>query len=239
MNPTEMALGQAYFFVCAAIAVAGALCTVVAKNPIRGAMGLLLMIVSIAGLFLALHAQFLAAIQLIVYAGAIVVLFLFVIMLLGPSATAPSDERGRVARTVGGALYGGVSLMAMWLVIKAAKEHPIMVQAAGVAKAGGAQAATDATKLLVSAPADFGSVDSFGRILFTQTLLPFELSSALLMVAVIGAVAVARGRARGHDGAHEDDGRDDTVAPALAASRASDASPIAGAAAAASPEVRP
>ena len=59
-------LGYAYFYLCAAMAVLGALGTVAAKNPIRGAMGLLLMILSIAGLFLALHAQFLAAIQLIV-----------------------------------------------------------------------------------------------------------------------------------------------------------------------------
>ena len=63
------------------------------SNPIRGAMGLLLLILSVAGLFLALHAQFLAAIQLIVYAGAIVVLFLFVIMLLGPER----DHRQRTA----------------------------------------------------------------------------------------------------------------------------------------------
>ena len=102
MNSTELALGQAYFWICAALAVAGAVFTVIAKNPIRGAMGLLMMIVSIAGIYLALHAQFLAAIQLIVYAGAIVVLFIFVIMLLGPDATPPHDHRGRVTRTAGG-----------------------------------------------------------------------------------------------------------------------------------------
>ena len=85
-------LGIGYFYVCAALAVSGALAVVVARNPIRSAMGLLLLILSIAGLFLALHAQFLAAVQLIVYAGAIVVLFLFVIMLLGPSASPPLDQ---------------------------------------------------------------------------------------------------------------------------------------------------
>src|SRR5580698_14580 len=102
-------VGQVYFYVCAAVAIAGALATVVSRNPIRGAMGLLLMIVSIAGLFLALNAQFLAAIQLIVYAGAIVVLFLFVIMLLGPSSMAPRDKRGLVGRAIG----GGVCALAM------------------------------------------------------------------------------------------------------------------------------
>ena len=110
-------LGQAYFYVCAVLSMLGALGVVVAKNPIRGAMGLLLMILSIAGLFLALHAQFLAAIQLIVYAGAIVVLFLFVIMLLGPSASTPSDHRGRIPRMIGAALFGAAGIGAIALLI--------------------------------------------------------------------------------------------------------------------------
>jgi NADH-quinone oxidoreductase subunit J len=155
------------------MAVAGAIFTVIAKNPIRGAMGLLMMIVSIAGIYLALHAQFLAAIQLIVYAGAIVVLFIFVIMLLGPDATPPHDKRGQVSRTIGGVMFGAVGLAAMSLVVRTAPALP--------------------KKLLATPPNDFGSVDAFGRILFTDALVPFELSSALLMVAIIGAVAVARG----------------------------------------------
>ena len=102
------ALGYAYFYVCATLAVLGAIATIAAKNPIRGAMGLLLMILSIAGLFLALHAQFLAAIQLIVYAGAIVVLFLFVIMLLGPSASTPlGSPRANPARPRRGLVRSG------------------------------------------------------------------------------------------------------------------------------------
>src|SRR5215469_16649641 len=111
-------LGLIYFYGCAAAAVLGALAVVVSKNPIRGAMGLLLLILSVAGLFLALHAQFLAAIQLIVYAGAIVVLFLFVIMLLGPSATPASDRRGLVARVFGGGLFGLACLAAAWVSVR-------------------------------------------------------------------------------------------------------------------------
>src|SRR5580698_7041825 len=102
-----------YFYACAATAVLGALATVIMPNPIRGAMGLLLMILSLAGIFLAAHAQFLAAIQLIVYAGAIVVLFLFVIMLLGPDATPPHDRRGRFSRTFAGALFALLAIGAM------------------------------------------------------------------------------------------------------------------------------
>ena len=171
-----MFLGQAFFGICAALAIIGALGTVMAKNPIRGAMGLLLMIVSLAGLFLALHAQFIAAIQLIVYAGAIVVLFLFVIMLLGPSATPAADQRGQIVRTVGAGLFGGAGLAAAYFMYRTAPDMKRVVDAA---------------------PADFGSIDTIGRVLFTDGLVPFELSSALLMVAIIGAVAVARGRHKG------------------------------------------
>lgn len=174
MNATELFIGRAYFWVCAALAVAGALATVGAKNPIRGAMGLLLMILCIAGLFLGLHAQFLAAIQLIVYAGAIVVLFLFVIMLLGPSATPPTDHRGRVPRVLGASAFAAAGLTAMMLLLKTAPKPT--------------------GELLASVPSDFGSVDAFGRLLFSNWLVPFELSSLLLMVAIVGAIAVARGR---------------------------------------------
>ncbi len=170
-------LGYAYFYICALLAVLGAAGTVVAKNPIRGAMGLLLMILSMAGLFLALHAQFLAAIQLIVYAGAIVVLFLFVIMLLGPSASTPSDHRGRIPRVLGAGVFALGGLGAMALLVTSTPK------AAGFGPTG-----------YPTPTGDFGSVDAFGRLLFTQGLVPFELSSALLMVSIVGAVAVARGR---------------------------------------------
>ena len=170
-------LGYAYFYLCAATAILGAVGTVAAKNPIRGAMGLLLMILSIAGLFLALHAQFLAAIQLIVYAGAIVVLFLFVIMLLGPSASTPSDRRGRIPRWIGAGVFTAGGLGTIALLVSSTEKAP------GFGPTG-----------YPSPTGDFGSVDAFGRIIFSQALVPFELSSALLMVAIIGAVAVARGR---------------------------------------------
>ncbi len=167
-------LGQAYFWVCAALALMGAVATVASKNPIRGAMGLLLTIVSIAGLFLALHAQFLAVIQLIVYAGAIVVLFLFVIMLIGPAASTPSDSRGRPTRLVGALVFGlsGIGVMALVTRTGAAVAQPPMP----------------------TVTSDFGGIDTLGRVLFTHGLVPFELSSALLMVAIVGAVAVARGK---------------------------------------------
>ncbi len=164
-------LALTYFCGCAVIAIAGALGVIVAKNPIRGAMGLLLLILSVAGLFLSLQAQFLAFIQLIVYAGAVVVLFLFVIMLLGPSAVAPPDRHGVVVRALGAAVFALFLLGAVAPLWHSAHMH------------GQSHASPD-----------FGGIDAFGWALFTDALVPFELSSALLMVAVLGAVAVARGR---------------------------------------------
>src|ERR1019366_9926718 len=144
------ALGTIYFYVCALPALAGALSVVIAKNPIRGAMGLLALILSIAGLFLALHAQFLAAIQVIVYAGAIVVLFLFVIMLLGPSATSPRDQKDFVTRALGASLFGLV--LSLGLVLVARGSTPMRMG---------------------EPPADFGGIDAFGRALFADALVPF------------------------------------------------------------------
>jgi NADH-quinone oxidoreductase subunit J len=169
------ALSAIYFYACALLAVVGALSVVIAKNPIRGAMGLLLLILSVAGLFLPLRAQFLAAIQLIVYAGAIVVLFLFVIMLLGPNASTPNDRRGVIWRTFGGGLFAAAGI------------GSIVVSARAMASAHGR---------LPAPPVDnsFGGIEAIGSVLFSDALIPFELSSALLMVAVIGAIAVARGR---------------------------------------------
>jgi NADH-quinone oxidoreductase subunit J len=169
-----MDIGDIYSYACAALALAGALSVVLAANPIRSAMGLLLLILSVAGLFIALNAQFLAAVQLIVYAGAIVVLFLFVIMLLGPMATAPSDRRGLAARVFGGGLFGLAGLGALVAVQRATASAPRLP--------------------MPTPPTTFGGIDAFGSVLFSDALVPFELSSALLLVAVVGAIAVARGR---------------------------------------------
>ena len=87
----------------AAVAVVSALATVMMRNPIRNAVGLFVHVLSLAGLYIRLSAHFLTAVQLIVYVGAVVVLFVFVIMLLGPASEAPSDTAGRLPRGIGAA----------------------------------------------------------------------------------------------------------------------------------------
>lgn len=170
-----MTVGNVFFALCSIAALVGALCTVLARNPIRGAMGLLLTIVGIAGLFLKLNAQFLAAIQLIVYAGAVVVLFVFVIMLLGPDAGHVRDTgapKAKLPRVLAGVLMGLISLTTLVLVLRSADKP---------------------TRFGFVGP-QHGSVEAVGQQLFVKTIVPFELATALLIVAVIGAIAVARSR---------------------------------------------
>jgi NADH-quinone oxidoreductase subunit J len=165
-------VGSIFFALMATLSLLGALGTVSARNPIRSAVGLLLTIVGIAGLFLRLNAQFMGAIQLIVYAGAVVVLFVFVVMLLGPDASkVPSGPpKGWAARAFAGVLMGAFALGGGFLAFRAREELSVFKPVAP----------------------EHGSVEVVGRELFTKTLVPFELATALLIVAVIGAIAVAR-----------------------------------------------
>lgn len=168
-----MSAGSLLFAVCSVVCLAGAVITVTAKNPIRGAVGLLATIIGIAGLFLKLRAEFLAAIQLIVYAGAVVVLFVFVLMLLGAAIVLPPSTRARkFSRWVAGVAMGLSGTAALAALI----HNP-----EGVSPFG-------------PVPEGHGGVEAIGRLMFSEALAVFELSTALLIVAVIGAIAVARGK---------------------------------------------
>ena len=167
-----MTSGSVLFFVCALACVVGAIATVSARNPVRGAVGLLTTIVGIAGLFLLLSAQFLAAIQLIVYAGAVVVLFVFVLMLLGADAAPVSEDRARGAKIVSGVLLAVMAVGVMFVLAPRAGEM---------------------TTFGPPLPAH-GTVESVGNAIFHEGIVPFELATALLIVAVVGAIGVGRGK---------------------------------------------
>jgi NADH-quinone oxidoreductase subunit J len=155
--------------VTAIFAMAGALMTISSRRPLRAAIGLLVHIISLAGMFLTLNAHLLAALQLLVYAGAIVVLFVFVIMLLGPASEVALIQ-GRVAsRTLSIALTIAVVLAVSTSV-----------------------AYFDAPWEAV--PDGFGTVEGLGMAIYRQALVPFEVISITLLVAIIGAIAVARSR---------------------------------------------
>ena len=138
----------------------------VSRNPVTSAMFLVLTIASLAGLFVLLHAYFLAAVQILVYAGAVIVLFLFVIMLLDLK----DEERRRINKF--GLVAGLVSVGALgFLVVK------IIVQS-GIG-AG-------------RSPQLDGATAPLGKALFTQYLLTFEIVSVLLLVAMVGVILLSK-----------------------------------------------
>lgn len=137
------------------------------RNPVTSAMFLVLTILSMAGLFVLLHAFFLAAVQILVYAGAVMVLFLFVIMLLDLK----EEERRKLNRTAVG--LGSLAVLGLAGVLVKA-----LVQAQPVVANG-------------SQPVE-GSTKALGRILFQSYLLPFEILSILLLVAMVGVILLSK-----------------------------------------------
>ena len=165
----------AVFAVCAVIVLMGALGVVLSRNPVHSALCLVATLFGIAVLFIVQDANFLAAVQVIVYAGAIVVLFLFVIMLLGVDRSDDLDTEPLVAQRPL-ALIVGVVLGAGMVAV---------VIASTVTGLPGSSAAFDP---------DVPDIDQIGRLLFTDYLFAFEITSVLLVIAVVGAVMLARAK---------------------------------------------
>jgi NADH-quinone oxidoreductase subunit J len=173
------------FFVAAAIALAGALGVVLLRNPAHCALSLVATLISVAIFFAQLDAALLVAMQIVVYAGAIVVLFLFVIMLLGVDRSESLDEPLRFQRPV--ALALGVVLLAE------------VVFLIGHTWATGASSSGTEHAIRGGGPGLGGNVERVARSLFTDFLWPFEITAALLVLAVVGAVVLARRSRRGAD----------------------------------------
>ena len=157
----------ALFYIFAALTLASGLLVIVSRNPITSAMFLVITIAFLAGLFVLLHAFFLAAVQILVYAGAVMVLFLFVIMLLDLRA----EERRRFNTFGIAAGIIGIVSLGYVLVSTIIKTHP---------------ATTKAIATLEGATAPLGTT------LFTGYLLPFEIVSVLLLVAMIGVILLSK-----------------------------------------------
>jgi NADH-quinone oxidoreductase subunit J len=154
------------FILFGAIAVCGAIMVVTRKHPMASALYLILTLFAVAALFVLRQAHFLAAIQVIIYAGAVVVLFIFVIMLINVPEDRLPVERATTVRVLG-VLAAGLFIL---------------------------ESAVLARRLPTpTAPAaEVGTVEAVGRALFTDYLLAFEITSVLLLAAVIGAIALAK-----------------------------------------------
>ncbi len=160
------------FMGTAGVAVFCAIMVITRKNPIASIMYLLLTFFSFASMYVILGAQFLAAIQLIVYGGAILVLFLFVVMLLNLREDEEAEKPAPVWRSLGFVL--GIGLL--------------MVVLAFIVRTPETAAHVESTRSLYA----MGRIDHMGKALFTDFVLPFEIAGVLLLAAVLGAVALAK-----------------------------------------------
>jgi NADH-quinone oxidoreductase subunit J len=161
------------FVLLAVFAVVTAILVIVQRNPVASAIFLILTFFSLAGIYLLLHAEFIAAIQVLVYAGAIMVLFLFVIMLLNLEKEKRIVTRNRLLKGVG-VLLGLALLVQIGTVFQ-----KVLLE--------GTKGSFSPEKV-----ASLGNTQVVAQLLFTDFLLPFEITSVLLLVAIIGAIMLAK-----------------------------------------------
>ncbi|MGQ0504812.1 MAG: NADH-quinone oxidoreductase subunit J family protein [Myxococcaceae bacterium] len=159
------------FWVFAVATLISASVVILSRNPINSAMALVGTFFFLAGIYVLLWAHTIAVLQVLVYAGAIMVLFLFVIMLLSLTDANLGTTKVTPTRVVGGASAAGLMAVVTYALLK---------------MPGGSQP--------ISNPETFGTLGQLGKVLYTTYLLPFEAVSLLLLVAIVGAVVVAKSR---------------------------------------------
>ena len=165
MSPREM-----FFWADAIVAIMTAGLVILHRNPVVCALSLVMHLCSVAVFFLLLDASFLFVVQIILYAGAIMVLFLFVVMLLDPGGEGVAGRTGRLQL---GLTFGG-ALVILAVIARVVRRLPDVNAAAGLPVA------------------EFGKVGAVGRLLFTEYLFPFEVASSLLLVAMMGALYMGK-----------------------------------------------
>jgi NADH-quinone oxidoreductase subunit J len=161
-------LHEILFFIFAAGCVAGAINLLVQKHPINSALSLIVVMSSLAGLFLLMGAEFVGAVQVIIYAGAIMVLFVFVIMLLN-AGVEEHTKGSRIALILGIPGAAVIAILITWILLRSQQ-----------------------SQTLISIGQLHGDGKSIGRLLFGPFLLPFEVTSVLVLIAIMGAVVLAR-----------------------------------------------
>ena len=163
------------FYPLAGICILFALGVVINNSPISSAISLIAMMLCLAGVFILQQAHFIAILQIIIYAGAIMVLFMFVIMLLNLKGKGEDDkwqsrDRNVLLNVLSGLLAAGILYKLISIINKAKFNSPALTSE------------------------NFGTVREVGTILFTEFVLPFEVASILLLVAMIGAVVLAKSK---------------------------------------------
>lgn len=170
------------FYAFGALAIAAALLVVLKKNPVASAFSLVLVFFSFAGIYALLDAHLIAALQILVYTGAIMVLFVFVIMLL--NADVPSLDFGRTSTTIKVTAAFLCSLLLAFFI--RAFLNADLTQTKGAFTAAAIQNAGGNTRVV-------------SELMFSEYLLPFELTSVLLLAAIVAAVAIAKRKGKSND----------------------------------------
>lgn len=157
------------FYILGGLTIGTALMVVLSKHPVRSVLYLVLTFFLISANYVLMNAQFIAIVNIIVYAGAIMVLFLFVLMLL--NLNKENEPKHSPMMTIGAGIAGG----ALFLVVVAAMRDAIL-----------------ATPMIDTNSEQVGLVENLGKVLFTKYVLPFEVSSILFLAAMVGAVLLAK-----------------------------------------------
>ncbi len=168
---------EAVFWAFAGVAIVSAFLCITRRSPVASALWLVQTLFALAAMFVLLDAQFLAALQVLVYAGAIMVLFLFVIMLLNLGRGGPSDLRGWPGRLLAAGL-GLVLVAELWVVRTRVPEGHLPLAGSTMARL----------------TEERGVVGVISDALFREYLIPFEVTSVLLLAAIVGAVVLAKRR---------------------------------------------
>jgi NADH-quinone oxidoreductase subunit J len=185
-------MSSVLFFIAAAGVISGAVGVVVLRNPFFSVLALVAHLLSLAVLFLLLRAEFVAAIQVVVYAGAVMVLYVFVVAYVGDQAQ-PLRERIGAPGAIGSKLRLGGAILAGALLV----ELLIALLGTGLEAVGGYGAGYS------PGPQAYGTPAYIGKLLLTRFLLAFEIASFLLLIAAVGGVVLAR--RRGGIGEEEDE----------------------------------
>lgn len=180
MTPDVVSLGEAIvFWIIGPVALAGALGMVFARNAVHSALMLVITMLSLAVFYMVQQAPFLGFVQIIVYTGAVMMLFLFVLMLVGRDSSDSVVEVIRGQRLAALALGVGLAL----LLVAGISRSLVSVQSTGLAEGGAGSG---------------GNVSGLGQLIFTEYLFAFELTSALLITAALGAMVLAHAQSGAH-----------------------------------------
>jgi NADH-quinone oxidoreductase subunit J len=161
-----MNLTTILFILLSALALGSAVLMITRKNPVHSVLYLVVTFFAISGHYILLNAQFLAIVNLIVYAGAIMVLFLFVVMMMNLNTDA--EQQKNRALQFAGVIAGGCLLLVLLAALK------------------------DSTGNVMTATGDYGLVKNLGKVLFNNYVIPFEISSVLFLSAIVGAVVIGK-----------------------------------------------